>query len=216
MKTLFVPKINVSALDAGMLPGIFDERQIGFEPLVNVNWQEYPYLPAVGFRLGHTGKDILIQYSVMEATVRAEVGEDNGPVWEDSCVEFFVAPQKEGIYYNIECNSTGHLLLGAGKDRKSRIRAEQKILDGILRWSSLGTGDFQERIAPAEWTVCLVIPVSCLFLSVGTTLEGQSMYGNFYKCGNRQLIPHYLSWNPIHLEKPDFHCPDFFGKILFE
>jgi hypothetical protein len=25
-----------------------------------------------------------------------------------------------------------------------------------------------------------------------------------------------LSWNPIDLPSPCFHCPDFFGEIVFE
>ena len=39
--------------------------------------------------------------------------------------------------------------------------------------------------------------------------------GNFYKCASGSSQPHYLSWNPINTEKPDFHRPDFFGKIIF-
>ncbi|WP_336524905.1 carbohydrate-binding family 9-like protein, partial [Bacteroides acidifaciens] len=26
----------------------------------------------------------------------------------------------------------------------------------------------------------------------------------------------FLSWNPIEIEKPDFHRPDFFGTLEFE
>ncbi|MBO7233161.1 MAG: hypothetical protein J6V16_08435, partial [Bacteroidales bacterium] len=25
--------------------------------------------------------------------------------------------------------------------------------------------------------------------------------------------PHYLSWQPINTEKPDFHRPEFFGTL---
>ncbi len=39
---------------------------------------------------------------------------------------------------------------------------------------------------------------------------------NFYKCGDKQHTPHFLSWNKIDLPEPCFHCPEFFGKILFE
>ena len=28
-------------------------------------------------------------------------------------------------------------------------------------------------------------------------------------------LPHYLSWMPIDTPKPDFHRPEFFGKINF-
>lgn len=39
---------------------------------------------------------------------------------------------------------------------------------------------------------------------------------NFYKCGDKLQTPHFLSWNPINLEKPNFHCPEFFGTLNFE
>ncbi|MBT5542155.1 MAG: hypothetical protein HOK34_04920, partial [Gammaproteobacteria bacterium] len=28
--------------------------------------------------------------------------------------------------------------------------------------------------------------------------------------------PHYLTWNPVETSNPDFHRPEFFGKLIFE
>jgi hypothetical protein len=39
---------------------------------------------------------------------------------------------------------------------------------------------------------------------------------NFYKCGDELQTPHFLSWNPIEIDQPDFHRPDFFGTLEFE
>ena len=39
--------------------------------------------------------------------------------------------------------------------------------------------------------------------------------GNFYKCGDQQVVPHYLSWAPITTENPDFHRPEYFGELNF-
>jgi hypothetical protein len=47
------------------------------------------------------------------------------------------------------------------------------------------------------------------------TLDGLEAGGNFYKCGDHLKVPHFLSWNPIKTEKPDFHLPAFFGKMRF-
>ena len=41
-------------------------------------------------------------------------------------------------------------------------------------------------------------------------------YCNFYKCGDKQVEPHYLSWNPVLTDNPDFHRPEYFGKVIFE
>ena len=43
----------------------------------------------------------------------------------------------------------------------------------------------------------------------------EKVRGNFYKCASATSEPHYLSWNPILTDKPDFHRPDFFGDIYF-
>ncbi|WP_350005689.1 carbohydrate-binding family 9-like protein, partial [Phocaeicola dorei] len=47
-------------------------------------------------------------------------------------------------------------------------------------------------------------------------LDGMVVRANFYKCGDELQKPHFLSWSPIKIEKPDFHRPDFFGLLEFE
>lgn len=46
--------------------------------------------------------------------------------------------------------------------------------------------------------------------------NGQNAGVNFYKCGDDLPKPHYLCWNPIKSETPDFHLPEFFGNAIFE
>lgn len=101
-------------MEVSSLPKLLDEEKIGFQPVSKVNWKEYPYCPKVEFRVAHTEDAILLHFKVTEASVRARYGEDNGSVWTDSCVEFFSIPAGDGIYYNIECNCIGTVLVGAG------------------------------------------------------------------------------------------------------
>ena len=42
------------------------------------------------------------------------------------------------------------------------------------------------------------------------------MGANMYKCGNKTVNKHYLSWTQIDIDAPNFHRPDFFGTISFE
>ncbi len=42
------------------------------------------------------------------------------------------------------------------------------------------------------------------------------MAGNLNKCASATSAPHYLSWNPIDTPTPDFHRPEFFGKIILD
>lgn len=218
MNQLNVRKIaSAVACKAAEVPGLLDREGIGFQKVECVNWAEdYPYKPAVSFRIAYTDDALLIHYRVSEESVRSVAGCDNGKVWEDSCVEFFSVPAADGVYYNMECNCTGRLLVGVGAGRENRQHAPQEVLDRVDRWSSLGTGDFEEKAAPAEWQVALVIPFSTYFLHQITSLAGTEVRANFYKCGDMLSKPHFLSWNPIELPKPNFHVPEFFGMLHFE
>ena len=217
MNNLKIQKINVAQQpDAASLPALLDSMGVEFQPISQVNWpDEYPYQPAVAFRMAYTDGALLLHYRVSEESVRSVAGRDNGPVWEDSCVEFFSIPASDGVYYNMECNCTGRLLVGGGAGRKGRQHAPQEVLDKVGRWSSLSSGDLEECKAPEVWEVALVIPFSTYFLHHLTSLDGCTVRANFYKCGDKLSKPHFLSWNPIVWEKPNFHLPDFFGTLEF-
>lgn len=213
MKELNVKKVSAAHIPVEAIPALLDEERIAFQSIASVNWKEYPYAPEVQFRIAYTQDAILLHYKVKEASVRAMAGHDNGPVWEDACVEFFSIPAEDGIYYNIECNCAGTLLVGAGAGREGRQHAPQEILDRVQRWSSLGREAFEERVEDGMWEVALIIPFTTFFLHQINSLEGKSIRANFYKCGDALKTPHFLSWNPIDLPSPNFHCPQFFGTI---
>lgn len=213
MKELNVKKVSAAHIPVEAIPALLDEEKIAFQSIASVNWKEYPYAPEVQFRIAYTQDAILLHYKVKEASVRAMAGHDNGPVWEDACVEFFSIPAEDGIYYNIECNCAGTLLVGAGAGREGRQHAPQEILDRVQRWSSLGREAFEERVEDGMWEVALIIPFTTFFLHQINSLEGKSIRANFYKCGDALKTPHFLSWNPIDLPSPNFHCLQFFGTI---
>lgn len=216
-KKLDVKKITgVVSPDAAAVPALLDEQHVAFHPLDVVNWAAYPYRPEVSFRIAHTGRELLLHYKVKEASVRALAAADNGRVWEDACVEFFVSPQGNDCYYNFECNCAAKLLIQAGVWNERRPLAEPEVLAEVKRWSSLGTEPFAERAGECSWEVTLVIPVGAFFQHALTCLDGRTMKGNFYKCGDKLQTPHFLSWSPIGLERPMFHCPAFFGTLFFE
>lgn len=216
MKDLNVKKVSLANVSVESVPALLDKEKVAFQPINTVNWSAFPYCPSVEFRIAHSEDAVLVHFKVKEASVRAVAGKDNGAVWEDACVEFFSMPGGDGIYYNIECNCAGTLLIGAGAGRNNRQHASQEVLDKVERWSSLGREAFEERIGDCSWEVALVIPYSAFFLHNITSLDGKSVRANFYKCGDKLQTPHFVSWNPIELEKPDFHRPEFFGTLLFE
>ncbi|MEL5892089.1 carbohydrate-binding family 9-like protein [Bacteroides sp. GD17] len=216
MKELNVKKVSVANIPVESVPALLDKEKVAFQPINTVNWAAFPYCPDVEFRIAHTEDAILLHFKVKEASVRAVAGKDNGPVWEDACVEFFSIPAGDGVYYNMECNCAGTLLIGAGAGRENRQHAPQEVLDKVQRWASLGREAFEEKVGECNWEVALVVPYSAFFLHNITSLDGKTIRANFYKCGDKLQTPHFLSWNPIGLEKPNFHCPEFFGTLNME
>lgn len=216
MNKYIVRSLSAADVLAEAVPTLLDRVNIPFEAIGNVNWPaDFPYKPTVAFRMAYAGDNILINYQVDEDSVRAVAPEDNGHVWEDSCCEFFVSPSPDA-YYNIECNCAGTLLIGYGPGRENRQLLPPNVLQKVDRWSSLGRQPFAERVGKCQWQMALVLPVSTFMHHPDIKLQGCNMRANFYKCGDKTQKPHFLSWNAIHLPKPDFHCPPFFGEIRFE
>lgn len=180
------------------------------------NWHAlYPYSPNVNFSILHDGENIHIRYRVDEATVAAVAETDNGSVWCDSCVEFFVTFNGKG-YYNIETNAAGRVLIGYRVPGNDKFSATSDILSSVKRYPSLGEAPFAEIESDKEWQLTLTIPKTAFFKDSITNLSGIEARANFYKCGDELKTPHYLSWSPIENEKPNFHKPEFFGRIVFE
>ncbi len=211
-----VKKIHEAPKCAADIPALLDSHQVAFQPITTVNWAEYPYRPEAAVRIAHTDDAILLHYRVTEASVRAKYGEDHGCVWTDSCVEYFSIPGGDGVYYNLECNCIGTLLLAAGPVREGREPAPLDVLKQVDRWASLGREPFDERVGECTWEVALLVPYTVFFKHDIRSLDGKTVKANFYKCGDELQTPHFLSWNPIRIENPDFHRPDFFGSLEFE
>jgi hypothetical protein len=216
MKTVTVQKIEKNNVSANQVSALLDTNKIPFQTIASINWNEYPYQPEVTFRIAHNGTSIFLNYHVKEKSIRARYSKDNGMVWTDSCVEFFLLPAGKNEYYNIESNCIGTLFFGIGEDGSYREPALPEFSNQIQRWSSLGDQSFEERIGDIEWELSLIIPTNAFFKGDIKKLSGQIMKGNFYKCGDELISPHFVSWNPIITEKPNFHLQEFFGTLVFE
>lgn len=216
MKTLSVNKLeHVSEQPpmeeiSALLDGLDVRHRIG-----ELNWRGNDYSPEAGFSIARTSREILLKYYVRETWFKAEKTETNQEVYEDSCVEFFVSPADDGIYYNFEFNAIGTCLMGAGTGRHDRKRADPSVIAEIRRLASAGKGPISESNGDFFWTLTLAIPFSTLFHHRADFSEGRLFRANFYKCGDKLTVPHYLTWNPVGTEKPDFHRPEFFGSLEF-
>ena len=215
MKTLKVPSQNISHY--GTLPERVNYlNEAGAEAIINeVNWKDvYSKLLPVSVRVAHDGQKIYLLYTVKGEKLRAVNTEDYGSVWEDSCVEFFMQKDGDERYRNFECNVLGALLAADHEDRNTSERLTEHMPD-IIRFSNI-QHRYEGGQQVSDWTMYLEIPKKAMGYGDEETLRGKKIRANFYKCGDETPEPHYISWNPIDLPKPDFHVPQFFGLLELE
>ena len=176
-----------------------------------VNWSEYPYKPSVTVRLGYSSSALAILFEVEEEHLRAVAMDDCGPVWEDSCCEFFMADPAGNGYFNFEMNCVGTLLAAKRKSQTDYEFLNEAQMAEIQRFSSLPHAPIDSVGEGQKYWVAEVIPFSILGLGEAP----KSIKANFYKCGDNCQDPHCLSWAPIDLPSPCFHCPEFFQEVTF-
>lgn len=183
-----------------------------WEDIPALEVSEIQWLPDAGIRMtaqicyDETG--LYVRQQACEKKLRMQVTEPLGAVCEDSCMEFFFSPNGDERYFNIECNPIGTLYFGFGAQRETRMRLILKDAKALL---SLET----ERYADG-WEVRYHIPLSFirLFYPDFTLTSGRRFTANCYKCGDKTDTPHYLAWNPLNTDTPDFHRPGDFGEML--
>ena len=216
MKVAEVKKLKIKSAYPGLkeISDMMDEHN---EKLLidTINWKEYNYKPETAFSIAYSDNEIYLKYYITENYFKAEKTETNQKVCEDSCVEFFVSPEDDGIYYNLEFNGIGTCLLGTGTARENSIRANPEIISKIRRLTSAGNKPVKEKVGEFVWTITVAIPFDLFFHHKIKDLKGKTFRANFYKCGDMLSVPHYVTWNPVATEKPDYHQPKYFGLLKF-
>lgn len=207
MNQLDIKKINTSA--SGEI--LFPNAEIAIE---QDNWN-YPADVKVMFGMAYDSNNFYLKYQVEESHPKAVCTETNGPVWEDSCVEFFIAfSNKE--YYNLEFNCIGTRLAGLGTNNTDRQWLDTDVVETIITKASLGSDPINLVDTPTTWEMDIIIPKTVFGNSVDSFEAGNTFNVNFYKCGDKQKQMHFLSWNAIDNDTPNFHLPQFFGQVTLK
>lgn len=173
----------------------------------NILWEPDSGIRAFG-QLCYDDSYLYVHLRAVEKEIRATFTAPLSPVYQDSCLEFFFKPDDGDRYFNFEINPNGCLYIECGHDRNDRF---------ILYRS-----DMQERFnirterTENGWEVYYQIPLDFIRLFYPDFVFSGILKANVYKCGDKTDNPHYLSWNPITSEKPDFHRPEDFGIMIFE
>jgi hypothetical protein len=191
------------------------DKQKGRLLIDTINWKGYDYKPDVELSIAYSDNEIFLKYYIKENYFKAEKTETNDMVCEDSCVEFFVSPEDDGIYYNMEFNAIGTCLLGTGTGRANSRRVKPEIISKIRRLSTMGSQPVKEKTGHLAWSITIAIPFEVFFHHQIADLKGKIFRANFYKCGDKLTVPHYVTWNPVRTENPDYHQPEHFGLLKF-
>lgn len=214
-KSLSVPYLpELDNVDLETVGKILDEKGTK-RSIDTLNWKEqFPYHPLTSFSIAHSGTHIYIEFFVRCNYLRAVNYTNNSPVHQDSCVEFFVAPEGRQPYYNFEMNCIGTLHAACRMDRHNGTPLTDEQLATVRRYASCGTRPFEELEGMFSWSVVMAIPLELIGLKYEETPI--TIHGNFYKCADLTSSPHFLTWSPIDTPEPDYHRPEFFGEITLE
>lgn len=153
---------------------------------------------------------IHVHLSCQEKHIRKELTGKLDPIWEDSCLEFFLRPTEDLHYFNFEFNPNCALFLGYSKGKPNIVRL-------------LVPGYMEKMFAPVSnltddgWEITYTVPFEFIqnFFPDFQPKSGTKFYGNCYKCGDETVVPHFLMWNPLPMEC-SFHSPEHFGRLILE
>ncbi len=182
--------------------------------------------PDVRFRALCGCGRIAVRFDVRgDRFVRSVATEPQGPVWKDSCVEFFVQPEGASGHFNFEIDAGGTLL-------SSYIVDSTRLPEGgFADWAPLPP-EWMSRVqvrtslprivdppipGPLDWCAEISIPLELLAAVSGAscrTNPGSEWRGNFFHCGDETPSPRWGAWSDVG-EILDFHQPEKFGVLRF-
>lgn len=209
MKTLSIEKINLEDLEeihnylknkCKDTPVYIDESRWNFAKAEKAN-----------FQIARNSKAIYIYYNIKEKQTIAKHSKPNSSVWLDSCVEFFLKINDKQ-YQNFEINCCGTALSAIGESRDNRVFLEVEDIVKIKTISSLDKKNLPFKLNNTDWDITIKIPYDIIKTSHDFE-DKKEYFGNFYNCNESSDYPHFLTWNKVETEEPDFHRPEYFGKI---
>jgi hypothetical protein len=179
-------------------------------------WQRPPHeLPKASFAIAYNENCILLKYFVQEDSILVLHNKDNSPVHLDSCVEFFISFNDDTAYYNLEFNSVGACYFAFGDSKNDRVLIQEEDVSKIKRQATIDSY-VDNGSSMINWELSIMIPLEVFAFHQLTSLSDVQCKANFYKCGDALPSPHFLAWQKLVSDTPNFHLPEFFGSLHFE
>lgn len=191
-----------------------------------VNWGEVPSLTIDAYpwyekglkqktsvQIAISNDNIYLYAKAEDKHIRSTAQKLMDPVYEDSCFEFFISPwdPKSMAYFNIEINCMGILYMvyhGTGDEKRAISEEQSKLIN--IESSLKDVNDLKEETG---WELKVIVPISLLGEMSGKEIKKDVWHGNFYRCGG-EVDDQYAAWNPLEFEKPNYHLPMQFGKLI--
>jgi hypothetical protein len=178
------------------------------------------FVPVVEAKMMYGEGEIYVIFRVKDRYVKSNVTKINGPVSENSCVEFFFSPDtsNELHYFNLEINAGGTpLMFFITKPWSGYKELDTNHIKTIDIAHTLPQIVDPEITEPVTWFIECRIPLSTLrkYCSITDPAPGVRWKGNFYKTGSETSSPNYMTWSKVKNAKPNFHLPQFFGTLIF-
>lgn len=225
------------ACGAGLPALSFDDPRWAKAPIVSVSRlpgsggraQTDPDAPRVRARIAADDQALYLLYDVQdEHGVQALGRKLNDWVYKDSTVEFFLRPEGELRYVNLEMNCIGTLYAAIVTDNRRDPARNNDLFDyrkataadvrGIRLYPTLRSLPPNRKGLPGKtsWRLGAKIPFAALSRLFGHDVApaaGTVWSVNFYKCADCSAKPFYLAWQDM--PAVNFHDPDSFGTIRF-
>lgn len=206
--------MSISARSHSTLPTVADANGLDLTslPVLSIShapWQTGYDPHATAQAAWIPGQGLWVRLACNEPDPFAQETEPDTSVWMDSCLECFInfRPRESGTgYLNFEVNANGAMLAGYGAERHGRV---------FLRSIGLNQPDVTLHKGPEGWSAAFLIGTDLIrrFYGMDELQPGDEVAANFYKCGSRTPVEHYLCWSPIEAPQPDFHRPEWFGTL---
>lgn len=212
-KKLLVPNLSKYSNEKKDLKKLF--KKIDYNHIDKYAWEKPDEHRKVRFKMVHNNSNIYLIYDVVEPEMTATYANHNDPIYKDSCVEFFIAFEEDTNYYNFEFNCLGSCLLEWGPDRHRRKLLDTHTID-LIKVETKIKRVTENNVTLFHWKIFIKIPLETFKFNTLKSLKNINAKANFYKCGDNLSKPHYITWNPIQADQPDFHLKSYFGDLKFK
>ena len=174
-------------------------------------WGYEAYDAEVYAQIVYDEQGFIVKFTIGESNPLIEKTHHFEEVCEDSCVEFFAnfTPEQSDKYINFEINAAGIMYVGIGTNLDDNAFLQLEEVEGL---------DIHTEIKENYWTASYKISFELIkkYYPNFDIKQCDYILGNLYKCGNNTAYRHYLSYFVVGTEKPEFHRPEYFNKIIVE